>query len=331
MSAINNVWLTRPPAPVIAAGTSPQVYGWAPADIAAAIGSLGFVNPMTGVGDFIRGGAGGAPTRLAPPGADGAYNVTFTSDVPSWTPAGGGSGLTLLDKVRIRANAGVTAADGLSSAATDDYGWLSLSEMGSTANINTLPIGQAIQCSSSASAGSAMGWRHNAKGVGATGCYGVAATIQLTGTLTDVRVAVGITLDATGSQVIVTTDTPNRPCAYIGFSDDLSETEWMICTQDANAGPLTRASTGVTIDRSKGYEIAVGVDDGVKVFWAIRETGSQTVHEGSTTTTPPDSATAAAGAGATPIAGGSPTVASSRSIAVADIKIAGAPTGAWGT
>lgn len=42
----------------------------------------GFANPMTAVGDLIRGGTAGAPTRLAP-GANGTW-LTLSAGVPAW-------------------------------------------------------------------------------------------------------------------------------------------------------------------------------------------------------------------------------------------------------
>ena len=43
----------------------------------------GFTNPMTGIGDLIRGGTAGVPTRLAP-GANGTW-LTLTAGVPTWS------------------------------------------------------------------------------------------------------------------------------------------------------------------------------------------------------------------------------------------------------
>jgi hypothetical protein len=53
-------------------------------------GGGGMTNPMTGAGDLIRGGTGGAPTRLAP-GTNG-HILTLVGGVPTWAAnAGAGS------------------------------------------------------------------------------------------------------------------------------------------------------------------------------------------------------------------------------------------------
>lgn len=55
-----------------------------------------FRNPMTEVGDTIRGGVAGAPARVAAPAAAGKVYTSVASGadfVPSWQdPAGGGGG-----------------------------------------------------------------------------------------------------------------------------------------------------------------------------------------------------------------------------------------------
>lgn len=106
MIGINSVWLPRPPAPVIVAGTSPQVYGWAPADIAAAIAALAplapgvLVNPMTLRGQIIYASADGTPSppaALSPgvagtflrsngPGADPSYEAVASADALTQVP-----------------------------------------------------------------------------------------------------------------------------------------------------------------------------------------------------------------------------------------------------
>lgn len=54
----------------------------------------GMVNPMTAVGDLIRGGASGAPQRLAA-GSNGQV-LTLSSGVPAWVSPGAGSGLAAI-------------------------------------------------------------------------------------------------------------------------------------------------------------------------------------------------------------------------------------------
>ena len=63
-----------------AAGTAP-----------AAPRPVGFKNPMTAVGDLIRGGAAGAAARL-PIGAPGQV-LTVVVDRPAWSDATGGAAI----------------------------------------------------------------------------------------------------------------------------------------------------------------------------------------------------------------------------------------------
>src|SRR6187402_3075315 len=51
------------------------------------VGSGGFSNPMIDVGDMIRGGASGTPTRL-PGGGEGDV-LTFTGGIPAWGTVSG--------------------------------------------------------------------------------------------------------------------------------------------------------------------------------------------------------------------------------------------------
>ena len=60
-------------------------------DGSGVLSSAGLVNPMTGDGDMIFGGAGGAPTRL-PPGDAGQILKLSSSKIPYWATASGGGG-----------------------------------------------------------------------------------------------------------------------------------------------------------------------------------------------------------------------------------------------
>lgn len=107
------------PAPTTALTTT--INGTACAISGSCTLSIGMTNPMTGVGDFIRGGTSGAPTRLAAPTVAGSYMITETPTgtpaVPVWLPvpmtitSGSGTFLTGYDtSTGLFASHAITAA-----------------------------------------------------------------------------------------------------------------------------------------------------------------------------------------------------------------------------
>jgi hypothetical protein len=75
----------RPPAGYVAlyAKSNKQYYQMDDAGLEIPLVSV-FNNPMTGLGDLIRGGAGGDPTRLAP-GSNGQF-LSLVGGLPTWAP-----------------------------------------------------------------------------------------------------------------------------------------------------------------------------------------------------------------------------------------------------
>ena len=72
----------------------------------ANLDTTGMTNPMTTTGDTIYSSSGSTPARLGI-GSTGQV-LTVASGIPSWaTPAGGGSGLTLIDEVSFTSSTAV--------------------------------------------------------------------------------------------------------------------------------------------------------------------------------------------------------------------------------
>lgn len=261
----------------------------------AVLGAAALVNPMTGVGDFIRGGAAGVPTRLAAP-SDGDYVVRFTSGVPTWAAPSGGS-LTLYDKiVKYQTLGGASNAGGgvNFSLSWQSWGPILYTARGSISTevnrANGITFGGSALRLETTSGN--CGLDGSARNPGTTGCYGYWYRFtQKLGASSDFRLAVGLCLDAGNALVAINNDTYTRPVAILRWSDPAGDTEIQMVTQSGTSGPATVTGTGVVYDPTHQYEMAVVVDDNDTAYWSIYDIDTDTLTEGSVSTNVPDGTT----------------------------------------
>lgn len=170
---------------------------------------------------------------------------------------GGGGNLT--DRIKARATGGAAAVRNLTTMASNEWGSYDYGAVGASSsyeNANddigglTVTSGTTIGNFAAIQSGDPMPVQGNP----ATTCC-----IKASGTTTDIRIGVALQIDSTGSTFLAfSSDAPagGRPTFGLIYSDDASDTNWMIVTSDG-AGNVTRASTGVAYDKTKAYELAI--------------------------------------------------------------------------
>lgn len=205
----------------------------------------------------------------------------------------GGGAASLTDSIKARAIGGASAIRNLTTMTSNEWGSYDYQGVGASSSYDNTndDIGGLTVTSGTVSgnlAGIQSGDPMPVQGNPATTCC-----IKASGTTTDIRIGVCLQIDSTGATYLaLSSDAPAgaRPAFGLIYSDDASDTNWMIVTSDG-AGAVARVSTGVTYDKTKAYELAIAYNangaNAPSVEWEITDLTNGSRTSGSTSTNVP--------------------------------------------